>query len=68
MNADDLADLNCRNASLLLSLACERPLTADELRSLKMHLEECLMCTNFEQQLKFLHRASQVFRTGAPKP
>ena len=64
MDAEDLADLNCRNASLLLSLACERPLTADELRALKLHLDECLMCSNFEQQLKFLHQASRAFRTG----
>jgi hypothetical protein len=60
----EIEDLNCRKASLLLSLACERPLDANELRALKMHLDECLMCENFEQQLKFLHKASAVFRTG----
>ena len=64
MAADEPEDLNCRNASRLLSLACERPLTAGELRALKHHLDECLMCTNFEQQLNFLHEASKVFRTG----
>ena len=57
-------DLNCRKASRLLSLACERPLDANELRALKIHLDECLMCTNFETQLRFLHKASQVFRDG----
>lgn len=57
-------DLNCRQASRLLSLACERPLDAAELRALKMHLDECLMCTNFEQQLNFLHKAAGAFRTG----
>ena len=62
MDADD--DLNCRQASRLLSLACERPLDAAELRALKVHLDECLMCTNFEQQLNFLHKAASVFRTG----
>jgi hypothetical protein len=62
MDADD--DLNCRQASRLLSLACERPLDAAELRALKVHLDECLMCTNFEQQLKFLHKAASVFREG----
>ena len=41
MDAD--ADLNCRNASRLLSLACERPLEAEELLALKRHLDECLM-------------------------
>ena len=64
MDAEQLDDLNCRNASLLLSLACERPLTAGELRALKLHLDECLMCSNFEQQMKFLHKASRIFRTG----
>jgi len=62
--ADDVEDLNCRRASFLLSLACERPLSADEVRALKAHLDECLMCTNFEQQLRFLHDCSKKFRTG----
>ncbi len=57
-------DLNCRQASRLLSLACERPLDANELRALKMHLDECLMCTNFETQLNFLRKAAGAFRTG----
>jgi hypothetical protein len=57
-------DLSCRQASRLLSLACERPLQADELRALKMHLDECLMCANFESQLRFLHKAANVFRGG----
>jgi len=62
MDADE--DLNCREASRLLSLACERPLDANEIRALKAHLDECLMCTNFEAQLKFLHKAAGVFREG----
>ena len=62
--AAEAEDLSCRKASGLLSLACERPLDATELRALKMHLDECLMCTNFEQQLKFLHRCAEVFRSG----
>jgi hypothetical protein len=62
MDAEE--DLNCRQASRLLSLACERPLDAGELRALKTHLDECLMCTNFEAQLKFLHKASIAFRDG----
>ena len=63
MVAED-EDLDCRHASRLLSLACERPLDANELRALKMHLDECLMCTNFETQLRFLHKASTMFRNG----
>ena len=62
--ADEIEDLNCRRASFLLSLACERPLSAHEVRALKVHLDECLMCTNFEAQLKFLHKASGMFRDG----
>jgi len=62
--ADEIEDLNCRRASLLLSLACERPLSADEVRALKVHLDECLMCENFEQQLKFMHDCAKKFRTG----
>ena len=62
MDADE--DLNCRKASRLLCLACERPLDAQELRALKMHLDECLMCTNFESQLEFLHKAAGAFRAG----
>ena len=57
-------DLDCRNASRVLSLSYERPLSADELRALKRHLDRCLMCANFETQLKFLHEASRRFRDG----
>lgn len=62
--ADEVEDLSCRKASLLLSLACERPLDATEIRALKMHLDECLMCTNFEAQINFLHKAAGAFRTA----
>ncbi len=62
--SDEVEDLNCRKASSLLSLACERPLDATEIRALKMHLDECIMCTNFEEQLQFLHRCAGAFREG----
>jgi len=54
---------NCRAASRLLSLAYERALTAEELAALQRHLDRCLMCRNFDSQLKFLHAASQRYRT-----
>ena len=57
-------DLDCRKASRVLSLSYERPLSAAELSALKRHLARCLMCTNFEAQLKFLHEASRRFREG----
>jgi len=54
---------NCRAASKLLSIAYERRLSPDELAALQRHLDECLMCRNFDSQLKFLHNASQRYRT-----
>ena len=55
--------VNCREASRLLSIAYERRLTAAELQSLQAHLDKCFMCRNFDSQLKFLHQASEKFRT-----
>ena len=54
-------EVDCRNASKLLSLACERPLGATELRALKRHLDGCLMCRNFEKQLQFLRKAARSY-------
>ncbi len=62
MEAD--LDLNCRKASRLLSLAHERALTEEERIALRRHLDECLMCMNFEAQLRFLHAAASRFREG----
>ena len=59
MAGDD--DVDCRKASRLLSLACERPLEATELRALKRHLDACLMCRNFEKQLGFLRKAARTY-------
>lgn len=56
--------VNCRKASRLLSLACERSLEADELQALKRHLDACLMCRNFETQLGFLRKAASRYRKG----
>lgn len=56
-------ELSCREASRLLSVAYERRLSPDELAELQRHLDECLMCRNFDSQLRFLHEASQRYRT-----
>lgn len=53
---------NCRAASRLLSIAYERRLSPDELAALQRHLDGCLMCRNFDSQLRFLHDASQRYR------
>ncbi|HSN20615.1 MAG TPA: zf-HC2 domain-containing protein [Usitatibacter sp.] len=62
MEAD--LDLNCREASRLLSLAFERALTEPERTALRRHLDECLMCVNFEAQLRFLRAAASRYREG----
>jgi hypothetical protein len=62
LNADD--DLDCRTASKLLSVAWERPLDDNERSALKLHLDACFMCRNFEAQLEFLRKAASRFRTG----
>lgn len=51
--------LNCRQASKLLSVAHERPLTPEEAEALRLHLQECLGCENFESQLRFLREAAR---------
>lgn len=54
--------VNCREASRLLSVACERALDEGELTALKTHLDKCLMCRNFDAQLRFLRKAAGTFR------
>jgi hypothetical protein len=61
---DEDGDLYCREASRLLSVAYERKLSALESEDLVKHLEICFMCRNFDSQLKFLHQASERFRSG----
>lgn len=55
------AEVDCRKASRLLCLACERPLEAKELQALHRHLEACLMCRNFQEQLQFLRKAARRY-------
>lgn len=62
MSAEDRVD--CRSASALLSLACERVLDERERVALRRHLEACLACRNFESQLDFLREAATRFRSG----
>ena len=55
---------DCREASRLLSAAYERKLDPAESQALTYHLDRCLMCRNFDSQLRFLHSAAQRFREG----
>lgn len=54
--ADD-GSVDCRKASWLMSVACDRALTDGEAESLRLHLANCLECRNFEEQLRFLREA-----------
>ena len=56
--------MNCREASKLLSASYDRALAAAEEEALAFHLGRCVMCRNFESQLKFLRRATERFRSG----
>jgi hypothetical protein len=56
--------VDCRKASKLLSVACERKLSPAESEALTYHLDRCLMCRNFDSQLRFLHRAADRYRSG----
>jgi hypothetical protein len=60
----DRADIACRRATRLLSLACERELDAEEVKILEKHLQACLMCRNFSTQLDFLRKAARLYRQG----
>ena len=59
------ASVNCRQAARLLSAAYDRTLDEDEEHALGYHLGRCLMCRNFDAQLRFLRRATERFRGGA---
>ena len=56
--------VNCREASRLLSAACDRALDREEQQALEYHLGRCAMCRDFESQLKILRRAAERFRAG----
>jgi len=62
MAADHRVD--CRRASKLLSLACERELDTVEVQALKRHLDACLMCRNFSVQLDFMRKAAKRYSRG----
>lgn len=53
--------LSCKEASVLVSLSCERRLTWRETMALKMHLLMCQACTRFARQIRFLHDAALRF-------
>ena len=51
----------CREASEVLSLAQDRPLTVREKLILYVHLPLCEGCRNFKRQLAFIRRAVREY-------
>ena len=51
----------CREASEVLSLAQDRPLTVREKLILHVHLPLCHGCRNFKSQLQFMRRAVRAY-------
>ena len=58
-----MTKVRCREAARLLSAAVDRPLTEEETGALQGHLAACLMCRNYEIQVKFLHKAAGRFHS-----
>lgn len=54
--------LTCKEASVLLSQAQERPLGLRERLGLQLHLLLCDGCANFRRQLAFLRAAIRRYR------
>ena len=52
---------SCREASEVLSLAQDRPLTVREKLVLYVHLPLCQGCRNFKAQLGFMRRAVREY-------
>ncbi len=52
----------CKEVSMLLSQAQERPLNYVERIGVMLHLLVCKGCTNFRAQLDFLRKAMHRYR------
>ena len=52
----------CKEVSMLLSQAQERPLGYVERLGVMLHLLLCKGCTNFRAQLEFLRKAMRRYR------
>ena len=55
---------SCKEVSMLLSQAQERPLGRVEYLSMRLHLLICAGCRNFRAQLGFMRMAVRRYRDG----
>jgi Putative zinc-finger len=53
--------ISCKDASHLVSLQEDAPLTFWQRITLRLHLSVCDACTRFEQQIRFLRTAMQRY-------
>ncbi|WP_227718310.1 zf-HC2 domain-containing protein [Microbulbifer sp. Q7] len=58
--------MNCKQATQLLSLQQERPLSRREKFSLRFHLMLCKACRNFSTQMDSLRTISRRYAKGEP--
>ena len=54
----------CKEASQLVSHACDRRLTLGERIGLQMHLLICSACARFARQIRFLREATRRLASG----
>ena len=54
-------NINCKQASRMLSEASDRKLPLSDRITLRIHLGICGACSNFSKQLEFLRRAVQAY-------
>lgn len=57
--------MSCKQMTELISQSLDRELNARERISLTFHLLMCDGCTNFRDNLQFLHKACQVLADEA---
>ena len=55
----------CKEATRLMSLKRDRPLTFQERLSLRLHLAMCGACRNCDRQFELLHRVGHHFEPTA---
>ena len=53
--------ISCKDASHLVSLKEDAPLTFWQRITLRLHLSVCAACTRFERQIRFLRTAMQKY-------
>ncbi len=60
----NLLNLNCRDATALMSQAQERKLSLGERLALRVHVLICSGCSNFRRQMNVLRDAARRFGRG----